>query len=120
MQFRIFIFLSLLVFGNFQKEDFTYQKGNQSIELKIVGRNKYLSINKPTKLKLKTRNIDIERLTVAGNGLLIVRELTNEKGIVFEVTVKERMIENGKWKMSISAWDENNKIWHHQFLLNVK
>ena len=120
MQYRIFIFLTLLVFGNFQKEDFAFQKGNQSIELKIIGRNKYLSINRPTKLKLKTSNIDIERLTVAGKGLLIVRELKEEKGIVFEVKVKEGIIDNGKWKMSISAWDENNKIWHHQFLLNVK
>ena len=103
-----------------QEQNLEYHNGNQYMKLIIFSENPYLSLNQPTKLKLKLENIEFEKLTVSGKGLSSLGLFQTNTQLMFKVIVDEKSIIDGNWELNIEEKQKDKIIWHHKFIIPVK
>lgn len=101
-----------------QQTDFEYKNGDKLLKLLIE--KPFIILNKPTKLKLKIKNIDVEKLTITGRNLSSIGHFQTNTQLLFEVLVDKNSIYDGYWEMNIFEKENNKVIWHHTFKIPVK
>lgn len=101
-----------------QKTDFVYAESNKKIELIFENYESYLIIDKPTKARFITENINSQRLGIFGAGLAM--NMTDNDGFRFVITPNKNDLKDGKLEIKISERLENGKTFTHKFLVPVK
>ena len=97
--------------------DFKFEKGESSLELKIVNGNDYLTYNKPIRTDFKLENIDPNTLTIFGAGIKI---LTIENGITkTEINVPDNYLESDTLNIKL-RFEINGKETKTEFNVPIK
>ncbi|MUP43448.1 hypothetical protein FLP08_12755 [Gramella aestuarii] len=97
--------------------DFKFEKGESSLELKIVNGNDYLTYNKPIRTDFKLENIDPNTLSIFGAGIKI---LTIENGITkTEINVPDNYLESDTLNIKL-RFEINGKETKTEFNVPIK
>ena len=114
----IFVFIG---WNTLQDNQFVFQRDNQKIVLEIENGKKYLSFDIKTKLKIKTENINPQKLTLSAPGLKLLKGANaNNSESLWEVLPKKQSIKNDTLKLTVASRDLKDSIWVHQFKILVK
>jgi len=109
------IFINSIFFQN----DLTFKEGDRILKLEINNGKNHLKFGNNNIIKLKIQNINIEKLTVCGQGLKVLTKSIKNQEVTVEVNVKEAYVKNDKWNMYFIA-NEKDTILMHKFLIDVK
>ena len=101
-----------------QQTDFVYTESNKKIELIFENHESYLIIDKSTKARFQTENINNQKLAIFGAGLEI-NQAEND-GFRFVITPKKNHLKDGNLEIKIAESLENGGTFTHNFLVPVK
>uniref|UniRef100_UPI0013FDF313 hypothetical protein n=1 Tax=Cellulophaga sp. Z1A5H TaxID=2687291 RepID=UPI0013FDF313 len=93
-------------------------ESDKKIELIFENHESYLVIDKATKARFQTENINTQRLKIFGAGLEINK--ADNDGFRFIITPNKNHLKNGKLEIKIAERLENGEIFTHNFLVPVK
>ena len=116
MSIIMFLFISLLP----QKDEFTFENGNQKIILKIDNGTKNLKWGKTSKLILQLENIEPQKLSVSAPGIKPIRSEKNINELKLEITPEKRLFESDSLSLHVGYKDETDNYIHHAFLILIK
>ncbi|MEK6153124.1 hypothetical protein WIW50_07685 [Flavobacteriaceae bacterium 3-367] len=98
--------------------EFVYMESEKRIELILEDNVHFLVVDKPTKAKFQTKNIDNQRLVIYGSGIML--NTANKDGFRFIITPIEKTLVDGNLEIQVSERNENGEIFSHNFLIPVK
>lgn len=118
----VLIFLSILLFSwtKQQDDEFTFQKGNQKLTLKLGNGKRYLNWNIKTTLKLKYENIDPQKMRFSAPGISFSKFGNTKKITILSITPDKNVINSDTLNLFISGPDLNDSIWYHKFKILIK
>ena len=122
--FLVFILFGIIIFMSFscnqsnEKNQLVYTEGDKKIELIFEGGNKFLILDKPTKAKFVTKNIDNQHFLIVGPG--ISRNTENNSEYRWIITAPKGSLTDGKLKIRAREVIENGEDLNAEFLVNVK
>jgi hypothetical protein len=116
MNMIVFLFIILLP----QKDEFTFENGNQKIILKIDNGAKSLKWGKTSRLILQLENIELQKLSVSAPGIKPIRSKKSINELKLEITPEKRLFESDSLSLNVGYKDETDNYILHAFLILIK
>ena len=118
IQFGIILLISFGCKQSSEKTQLVYSEGNKKVELIFEGGNKFLILDKPTKAKFVTKNINDQHFLIVGPG--ISRNADDDSEYKWLITAQKESLEDGTLKISVREVIENGEDLNAKFLVEVK
>jgi hypothetical protein len=100
------------------QSDFIYSSGDKKLEMILENNAKFLVVGEPTRATFETKNIDEQRLMIIGPGIMASR--VENDGFRFTIKPIEETLVDGKLKIHVSEYLENDETFTHTFSVPVK
>lgn len=102
------------------KVEFVYSNGDKKIEmiLELEKDAEFLVLGKPIKAYFKTENIDTQKFTVSGPGIMVKEGAKDE--FRYTIIPTERFLVDGELEIKVTEHIENEADFTHKFLVPVK
>ncbi|HSD14377.1 MAG TPA: hypothetical protein VLB74_06990 [Flavobacterium sp.] len=115
------LIFSCIGWSTLQNNPFVFQRDNQKVVLEIENGKEYLIGDIKAKLKLKTENINPQKLSLSAPGLrLLLGANDNNNESLWEILPKKQNIKNDTLILSVVGRDLKDSIWVHKFKILVK
>jgi hypothetical protein len=112
----MFLFIIILP----QKDEFTFENGNQKIILKIDNGTKNLKWGKTSRLILQLENIEPQKLSVSAPGIKPIKSGKNINELKLEITPEKSLFESDSLSLNVGYKDGAENYIHHAFLILIK
>jgi hypothetical protein len=103
-----------------QKDEFTFENGNQKIILKIDNGTRNLNWGKTSRLTLQLKNIESQKISMSAPSIKQIKTGENKNEVNLEITPDKELFESDSLNLNVGYKDETNNYIHHKFSILIE
>src|SRR5688572_10160912 len=121
MSYKVIVIILSFSFAAMVQDHFVYTNGNQELYIKLDNGSNFLKWSETSTIKLRTRNIDPQNLSMSAPSLRLVKGATDDNPeSLWHIKPEKGQIKNDTLKLNILVRDGEISGWRHQFKIVIK